>query len=152
MKNNFLLIVLVAFCTTIYAQNQPTDSKQQKRPEFKFKIPTDSMELLTEQLTLTEEQVEKWTKINEKYQPKFEEIAAVDTLDDRSKMVSARKVIREKENELKTFIFVSQWETYQKIKRKNSGRRPSRMRGREAAEGQQQRRRQNQQGQNKGGN
>ena len=103
-----LLLAIVTFVASGQRQTMAED----------FKIPYDDMDKVKVDLNLSEEQLTRWNEVNEKYYPSLQALEAVDTLDNRAKMAKARKIIEDRDAELKEFIFAAQWDKYQMQQRK----------------------------------
>ncbi|WP_424961636.1 hypothetical protein [Ekhidna sp.] len=129
MKYTLLLLCAFAF-TVLKAQ----------RPEMKdnFQISYDSMDQVKVELNLSEDQLAKWNEVNEKYYPRLRELERTDSLESRQRIMRTRRIIQDRDAELKEFIFAAQWEKYQAIQR-NQQREKMKLRRQEMMEKRKQR-------------
>ncbi len=111
MKRSLLFLLISIFCTMLFAQEATSNQSQQE-----FKIPYDDMDKVKVALNLSDEQLEKWNEVNNKYYPTLKELEQQDSLDLRTKSSKMRKVIEDRDTELKEFIFAAQWDKYQSMK------------------------------------
>ena len=83
-----------------------------------FQISYDSMDQVKVELNLSEDQLAKWNEVNEKYYPRLRELEQADSLESRQRIMRTRRIIQDRDAELKEFIFAAQWEKYQALQRK----------------------------------
>lgn len=111
MKKSLLLLLMSAFGTLSFSQET-----SENRQERTLEIPYDDMDQVKVALNLSEEQLIKWNQVNDKYYPSLKEIELQDSLDFRTKSNSVRKVMEDRDAELKEFVFAAQWDKYQGLK------------------------------------
>ncbi len=103
-----------------------------------FQISYDSMDQVKVELNLSEDQLAKWNEVNEKYYPRLRELERTDSLESRQRIMRTRRIIQDRDAELKEFIFAAQWEKYQAIQR-NQQREKMKLRRQEMMEKRKQR-------------
>ncbi|MEQ9466383.1 MAG: hypothetical protein RLN88_03175 [Ekhidna sp.] len=82
-----------------------------------FEIRYDSMEQVKAELKLSDEQFAKWKEVNDRYYPQLAQIEKLDSLENRQRMMRVRKIQKDRDAELKEFIFAAQWEKYEMMQR-----------------------------------
>lgn len=111
MKKSLLLLLISAFSTLAFSQET-----SENRPERTLEIAYDDMDQVKVSLNLSDDQLAKWNQVNDKYYPNLKEIEQRDSLDFRAKSNAVRKVMDDRDSELKEFIFAAQWEKYQRLR------------------------------------
>ncbi|MEQ8629198.1 hypothetical protein [Ekhidna sp.] len=114
MKYTLLLLCALAF-TVSKAQRSGMNED--------FEISYDSMDQVKVELNLSEDQLAKWSEVNEKYYPKLQALEKIDSLENRQRLMRVRRILQDRDAELKEFIFAAQWDKYQTLQRQEQRKR-----------------------------
>ncbi|WP_370090459.1 hypothetical protein [Ekhidna sp.] len=111
MKKSLILILASALFSISFAQEAT-----EKRSQREFEISYDDMDQVKVSLNLSDEQLQKWNQVNDKYYPNLKELEQQDSLDFRTKSIQLKKIMEDRDAELKEFVFAAQWDKYQNLK------------------------------------
>ena len=115
MKQFILFVLFTALSFTVFGQG-PGGPRGQRGQGI-------NLEELKKELSLTDEQIESWKALQEKFRPQMQEIRQDDTLEWEEKREKVRTLMAERQEEVKAMLTEEQLAKLEEIRAENAPRR-----------------------------